>query len=507
MANAKQDGSNLKNTEFYTGRCPSQCEQCFVNFGQQGSTVIKNIQHPSQVKWRAYARECGWKGGNWAIPKSPESIATHQQKVITVGEQQLPVFLRVSSMSDSSLSPAWWINDVRDAWGDHCFFNSAIKSINAHPENMALYHKLVVTMNPGKQAIPKAFGTGQCTPKSFLGSMGKRGPMDFMSPTTLSNLGLGDFEGAIKFYRLRAISTIWPYLTVGSEKVPAHVMSADIPIVVTQMRFKSLANICEFARKYGLHIEVGCQKGSANQKVLKAFKLESAWYLSPYLIVRLWTDKKSVDNASPYAGEAAVFHYSGSFLRPTEFQDDSWPEFPFVCDRAYGGCGACGLCATLDGTQEGWDNALNPYRPVPYARGYVGSQIEAETDYFARIMQNVVGFEQNPRAELPEKSLSWIEDSLKKVVGYLLQGSDDGEYHCEGWNTHEDVATLTAYCMWCLIRKAKQGGMSQAAGIESIMDFVMQVTDGYDVLGGMDEIWEMWTDSSSWNDQFGSTEA
>ena len=39
MANAKQDGSNLLNAEYHTARCKTLCEQCFVNFGQQGTAT------------------------------------------------------------------------------------------------------------------------------------------------------------------------------------------------------------------------------------------------------------------------------------------------------------------------------------------------------------------------------------------------------------------------------------------------------------------------------------
>jgi hypothetical protein len=318
MANEKQDGSNLLSLEATTGRCKVGCELCFVNLGQQGNTVPLNILHPwKAVEWYEESKKKGWKAPpkdptpeeileeeykdregrmkirevpSWRlglatvtsatmIPKSNKAMKpSKRKKLIECNDgSMLPAILRVSSMSDSSLAPRPWLEKVRDMWGGYCFFNSNIRAIERNPElTRGVFHKLVSTMNGGYQTLhkptPKAgikvatgefykvlsraykkdfhegYKFGSDTKRDVLHSMQKGKPRDenadFWNPQSLSDIGLRDYEDLIKFYRLRVCPTIWP---------DPH---TDRPVVCTVLRFKSLAMLFEFARRYKLKAEV-----------------------------------------------------------------------------------------------------------------------------------------------------------------------------------------------------------------------------------------------------------
>jgi len=311
MGNQKQDGSNCINVEYTTGRCQTGCEQCFVNFGQQGQATCKSIvnpEHAGLMKWLlAQKTEFGRykppptfkkgrlpRGHEWLTRKlttggvgmtniptmgawSPWVVdkgrARNKKSQVVKGLERLgkfPFFLRVSSMSDSSWAPFEWLEAVQAAWGDQCFFNSAIRSIKRATKLygvgvMDRYHKLVVTANPGSQSLRKIraqtsrlidsdarkkesnkWARDHKAELSPAGSMGKPGerPRDFFHPQSLSDIGLGSYEDIIKFYRLRALPTVAPRF------------ETDAPVVVTQMRFKGLDHAIEFCRRYGLNCEV-----------------------------------------------------------------------------------------------------------------------------------------------------------------------------------------------------------------------------------------------------------
>ena len=491
MANHKQDGSNLINIEYSTGKCGTQCEQCFVNYGQQGMATCLNWSAPGFEKPRQYAaaearkyarshpgheiynpglapdpsqvllpaagkyravtklpkdfQMLRWaipskgKPGFWQIPvkvaREPWVVKKHRARCYMFDEVEgieqlgvMPIFLRVSSMSDSSRAPAEWIRQVREAWGDHCFFNSAIRTIDwamHHPVQRAVldeYHKLVVTTNSGQQRPPlfmprtvrvKPAGRGASKARvekgkslryrvekrrqrwiathdqvrgSMLGEAGQIKPFDFFHPKTLSEIGLGHLESIIKFYRVRAFPTMRP------------VVNTDAPVVVTQMRFKGFENLAEFARRYALKLEFHVPSWKMNKTGAREpnSKVFPAGLKQHFFDVFTWVEDEQATrteawisdpegrypNASPHAGEPSRFVYESSFFRPIDLH--YFDEEPYVCDRLRGGCAFCGLCASLDAqgpTIDGipYCNELNRVSqgllaPLPGGRnaGYIG---------------------------------------------------------------------------------------------------------------------------------------
>jgi hypothetical protein len=214
MANQKQDGSNCINSEYSTGACKTRCEQCFVNWGQQGLATCKAVVNPGHANQLQFAKDGGPPayaariaadqgalaaynpppiippgkrlppGREWLIAEITKdrsngfvnvptksswvdwAIKRHRAQCESFNEAEgaeqlgvLPFFLRVSSMSDSAWAPATWLRLVRDAWEEKCFFNSSIntlRKVKGTPRATLFdeYHALVVTMNPGFQKLP-----------------------------------------------------------------------------------------------------------------------------------------------------------------------------------------------------------------------------------------------------------------------------------------------------------------------------------------------------------------
>lgn len=592
MANQKQDGSNCINIEYSTGRCRTGCEQCFVNYGQQGLATCRGIVNPGMeelLKWlddeaKAFGRYTlpprfrktklepgrewllrkitpGAKGftniptrGAWE-PWVVEKRSAEPKKFQTVkGLERLgvfPYFLRVSSMSDSSWAPFEWLDDVQGAWGGHCFFNSAIRSLRRAVKLygvglMDRYHKLVVTANPGSQKqrpmreqTSRALDEGKRDREAnkwyrdhrheltAAGAMGKAEDRarDFLHPESLSDLGLASYEDVIKFYRLRSLPTISPRFEV------------DAPVVITQMRFKGLDHCIEFCRRYRINCEVRTprtKKGNIPPSVGKALEPFKRRYRMnvpviaddrlPAKQVYMWTPKGHPLNVSPHAGEASVYMWQDSFFRnihPEAFDHEDW-----VCDRVHGSCEHCGLCASLDGTESGWANPLNVHSdgnlmaPMPGPEGavYLGDISPEATDFWNELYREEValaGYEQlagleelgafyrNPVEPLEPDQVADIIGAVSAYVDKELTLDTDW---CEGWNTHELSAGTTAWCVWSLMVYAKRQGMSKQRAFDFVSEVVGETAGPYDVLDGLGDVWAMWDDDSEWTDQFGSTD-
>jgi len=597
MANAKQDGSNLINVEYSTGRCRTTCEQCFVNFGQQGQATCRGTVNPGHDKllqwldmqpdyvsppkfshgalpakreWLLREIKATSKGfinmptlgawDSWVVKNPGKRIFD----VVTGAEHlgPMPFFLRVSSMSDSSYAPIDWLDLVQNAWGDQCFFNSAIRSIQ-NRNILEHFHKLVVTLNPGKQTVnqfrpatsrflAKAARTqesamwkadimreGKASPK---GSMGPRQDlaMDFLHPVTLSMADLGRYEDIIKFYRLRALPTVRGRV------------ETDKPVVITQMRFKSLEHAFEFCRRYKLNFQVRLPvtkfkaNGDLKNDAFHKWSIKDFRLLKDNHLVRdddiygtelhIWSDKNDTRNASPYRGEACVYVFEGSYWRTAD--TDGFNTDAYVCDRLHGGCSHCGLCASLDGagpTIDGVEfcNNLNEMQgrllapfPGPEGAGYLGylskehmtttgkgakkkeKFVSAGSDLFATNLQ-ALGVEM----DVPQVLRGWaanpqetadLDDAL-----LLLQSSADylqkvdGPYFCEGWNTHENVETSIAFACYSIMVYAAERGDSYEKAMNLMFEVCGAASDDIDVLEGLDGIVEMWDGMSPWNDVFG----
>lgn len=593
MSNQKQDGSNCINIEYTTGRCQTRCEQCFVNFGQQGQATCKSIVNPEHQELLKFLEEEAKTFGRYTLPpklprgtKAPkghelllrqltadgkgmtniptmgawdawvvEKTNAEKKKYQTVkGLERFglyPYFLRVSSMSDSSWAPFEWLRDVHRAWGDHCFFNSAIRSLKRAVGIYGVglmdhYHKLVVTVNPGAQALREIqpqisrfidsekrdrsatrWARENKVQLSAAGSMGNPGnrPRDFFHPQTLGDIDLGGYEDIIKFYRLRALPTVQPRF------------ETDSPVVVTQMRFKGLDHILEFCRRYRLNVEVHTpvtKTGRIPKSVadpVEIFKSKFGLVIPVVPDARLqakqvyvWTDKRHAFNESPHAGEASVFMWEGSFY--LNIHPEAFDHMDYVCDRRHGSCKACGLCASLDGTQRENTNWLNVspegelLRPIPGPQGafYLGDVSQMASNYFAEIQGEAValsgfaelagledfgGFYRNPQPPIEPDVAAGLLHAVSRYVDKELTIDSD---FCESWNTHEESATTTAWAIWSLMVHAKAEGMSKAQAFDWISKIVADAAGPYDILDGIGDVWGMWDDDSDWTDQFGSTE-
>ena len=591
MGNQKQDGSNVINAEYTTGRCRTQCEQCFVNFGQQGQATCKAIVKPDWadvLKWiEAQSKEFGrytappkfkrvgklpagreWllrkltkkgKGmtniptkGAWYPRVLERQYAQRKKRQVVKSIEHLgefPFFLRVSSMSDSSWAPFEWLDGVYNAWGDHCFYNSAIRSLKRATDLYGIglmdrYHKLVVTVNPGHQKLrdfreqtSRSLDPGERSREtnqwarenherlSAAGSMGEpiEKDRDFFHPQSLSDIGLGSYEDVIKFYRLRALPTVQPRF------------ETDAPVVITQMRFKGLDHGLEFCRRYGLKCEVRTpltKKGNVPPSIGKAVAPFARLGHEIKIVVDkalpakqlyIWTPKRHKFNASPHAGEASVFMWEDSFFR--NIHPEAFDHEDYVCDRRHESCKACGLCASLDGTQAQDTNWLNvnqdgevmPPLIGPEGSHYLGDVSPEATDFFNEILSESValsGFEElagleelgtfyrNPIEPLEPDV---VADMLSAVAAYVDKELTLDTDWCEGWNTHELSATTTAYAIWSLMVDAKLRGMSKQSAFDHISKLVADVAGPYDVLDGVGDVWGMWDDDSDWTDQFGTT--
>jgi hypothetical protein len=203
-------------------------------------------------------------------------------------------------------------------------------------------------------------------------------------------------------------------------------------------------------------------------------------------------------------------HYDG-FYRPLNKELlDYWP---YVCDREDHSCKGCGLCATVDGTDAGGvSGVMGEYGLFPDAwqTGYVMKQGAPDprdpSDWFELLLQEGAGgeFRSNP-GFAEEADLDWVSEALQEVAMYNLQGESPANYCVEGWNTHEDVTTLTAYCYWVLLRAGRRAGFSGGDAIDAAHEFVDGATGGIDFMWDVRELELMWADDGPWVEQFGST--
>lgn len=557
--------------------------------------------------------------GLYNIPKIPELPWYHRVLATrTYNGQWLPSILRVNSMSDSSVAPSEWIAAIRELWGDDCFFNSNIHAIKAYPANLkaGLYHKMVITANPGLQQlypgleryldhyptkeevasdsiiieIARELYQGlKYAPRGdveeyiislpwdeikglvtiALGADTMKGEKErawhFYKPARLMDLQpeYEQFEQNIKFYRVRALPTIQPDVAKFN----------DVPVVYTVLRFKTVLQVLEFASKYNIDVEC----------VIKNRKdaIVCEWFNVPYreaetnesTMIALKSDDPL--NHSPKRGQWTELTFSHNFFRSTKEQMD---QLEYVCDRAGKSCKACGLCATLDGTESGWENPvlaqldIHPKRfsqqssfvcdsngePVPTAgvtsktdmtpvpKGIGRSREEMDFFYgpgerkYWDIKTLTAALKQkkrqakrrhNPQENAGNPAVAYmavldnlredasrhrnpddwgdlliqsLDNSLKIVVDYGAQ-SDGEEYWWQGWNTHEEVASLVAYVFWWLMVLAHDEGLDEAAAVEAAIEF------SYDACGmnlfdsDLEELALMYFDRSYWTDQYGST--
>jgi hypothetical protein len=307
----------------------------------------------------------------------------------------------------------------------------------------------------------------------------KNEPTDFLHPLSLTDVGLQDCEERIKFYRLRCLPTIqgrW-------------VNEPQAPVVITKMRFLSMAYLCEFAQRYRLNIEVTCPTNSGVKQALQFGVIAKR---GPQTKVLLWSKKNDQRNASPRAGEASEFFQYMSQLRPI----GEFAEYPWVCDRYGGGCGMCGLCASLDGTEPGNANPLNPIKPKPRAQGYVTQIGQAETwiDYYDKIT-NQFGPEmfRNPS----DDDLEWIVERLEECRDYC----NNEDEIVEGWDTWSTVETQLTYCCWAVLRAASQANWSEQRAIETVQSLLDRVGIAADMT---QTCRDMWSGESDWIETLGA---
>ena len=478
---------------------------------------------------------------------------------------QVPYFLRVSSMSDSSWAPFEWLDAVHDAWGDQCFFNSSIRAVRRRKAALDHFHKLVVTLNPGEQTLnpfePRVTrrvrtaeerakrlavqqkkrrsmqaNIAESTFGSFRGKAGQEVLCDFLHPCTLTKAKLSSYEDVLKWYRLRALATV------------AGDPDTDKPVVVTQMRFQSQRNLADFCRRYDLHMEVyGKPSSVASHKkklgewipVMGDKLVFTGDQRASRVEFRVWTPKSDKRNRSPHRGEQSVFVARSSYLRNA--YPEAFDTYPYVCDRLFGGCKFCGLCATLDATNgvtvydpagdAPFTNPLNvmpngepwPAFPGRDGAGYFAALMpkrkkgyEAQFDYFQGILEDISGvvlesglggdlgdWTLNP-GEVEPAEVDACRAALQQVQGYTLDGIGVDAGFCQGWNTHEDAATLTAFCVWSLLCHAKRRGLDDYEALLFAYKQVESATDGLEVLEGVSELDDMLFDSGNmWVEQFG----
>lgn len=485
------------------------------------------------------------RGGQepWLLdPTSGAHKARRTNDIFDDGDP-LRVFLRVSSMTDSSWAPPDWLAQVRKAWGDYCFFNSAITAMSRAIQTrsdweatFAEYHKLVVTLNPGSQHLlpfeervdrprDRKLRAGwfvvKENKKNIAGTMGpaKDHAMDFFHPVTVSALAklrgkpIEALEANVKWYRLRGLPTIMPHI------------ETDRPVVVTKMRFKSEAHIREFARRYDLI----CEK----RKVTLEGRNKTQYTLR--------TKPGDPRNASPHAGEPTTFESLASWFRPLDYFEDA----KYVCDRVSGSCASCGLCCTLDGTQPQNVNWLNvmpqgilsrlaalpkaerarlgkpilkgPQGPVwnPEAIGYVATFLPARggtMEYFQAVL-HYLGFARTPQEvrlvasyQSKKEKPIWVQNpenpapvdrALEALEACMLYHEKE-MYFAEGWNTYADAAMALAFAMWSLMCHAKRGG-KDLAWVMTLAESAapsLPLWDDADIMG-------MWSGESPWLEEFG----
>jgi hypothetical protein len=560
--------------------------------------------------------------GLFSIPKVPEAPwFRFIEATRTFNGQWTPSILRVNSMSDSSVAPTEWCEQILDIWGDRCFFNSNIHAISRYPANLrsGVYHKLVVTANPGLQklhagldryklyhptpedmaqdpdmrSLAREMGMGDVASLTDgerdglitlrLGAGTMKGTAErrwhFYNPWRLMDLdpSYEQYEANIKFYRVRGLPTIQPDVSkFDGPDVPKHLRK---PVVYTVLRFKTVAQTLEFARKYDIEADVITK--SVQDKVVCDYYGVRNRMAEEGEAGQISLRSDSPLNASPNRGEWTILHYYSNFYRAGKEQ---MGEMEFVCDRASMSCKACGLCAMLDATEPNWEN---PYLaelgfklkrfdkqasyvcnakgdPVktPGIVGRVGNakkmdmtpvakglgRTQSEMDFFngpgmkkywtvqqmesakkdklrakkrqeAKRKKNPAALEEIPepaegmmaildsfsvtgRRRNPDALEESLAKSLKTVADYSTQA--DGEW-VQGWDTHEQVASLVAYVFWWLMVLAHQEGLNKDEAVEDARAFSYGVV-GMDLFeDNLTELSLMYNDESNWSDQFGST--
>jgi hypothetical protein len=501
-SNRKQVGSNVGSTEFHFGRCPTGCEQCYVNFGNNRHAWARMSD-----AYRRYGKKHGWDGSPYLMPRRPDPAWSCRISTVELMDgRDYPYFLRVGTLGDPAYAPTEWVQLIRSVWGEAAFFNTSIRTV-LPPElggtgataNLGEYHKLVVTTNPGFQRPrPPTRDRRTHEQNSLLtvGSMGDRAPADFFDPVTLAAVGLPAMESVVKFYRVRCLSTVWPHL------------ETDAPVVMTPLRFYAVVALLEFARKYDLAVEVETQS-----RVIAA---DCELYgVTPNVrpgrtLVRVYDDTPR--NASDHRGEPTHFAWAGSYLVP-----DKKPlaTQPWVCGRRDGSCKSCGLCASLDGMFPDAVNPYNPIPPVPFSDTYLDTpwkedwKMHANPDaldgdgLFRDMLQDV--WHGNPGAPAAhEEDAAWLGMALSQVGRYYSFDSL-GDHMDIGWGTDGDVETLLAYCYWLLCRKAvRESGYPPPRIKEIVEDHIAQGTGIPHVLDGIDDLELLWTNEGKWVDVFGS---
>ena len=598
MANSKQFGSNGLNAEYSKGYCRTRCENCYVNFGDRGP---QSRQVFASAKQTDFSIKVGRRDKTYTPPRklTKEELAAigpgerPLTRVIAGGDQGdenaldtlmnpkgmydipyvggqdpnlidkykahcakhgviegredeglYPFFMRVSTVSDSCRAALSWLKKLRMTWGDYCFFNSSIRSMawaaRERPEVLEVFHKLVVTTNPGFQNIrpvrPATSYVSDAEERKRLRaewavklvegdvpwmSMGpaKDKAMDFYNPKTLTEIGLGHMEKTIKFYRLRAVPSIMPRL------------ETDRPVVITQLRFKGIQGGIEFARRYGVEAKVLCGTGfyhvdgvtpSAGAEREFRHWWDRAKFV-PDMSIKgrrlLLRSRPSGDdrNTSKHAGKWSLYAPIRNWYRPVStayLDNEDW-----VCDRSTGSCANCGLCCSLDGTQRDNINRLNVnpdgevLAPIPGPEGafYLGAGLQG-TDYFDAVLRAhgvglaeilagdpfdvdfSEGFRLNPEGVEPMHPDNAME-ALNEVSLYLK--ADDIDPFAEGWNTHEDVSATAALSCWSLVAWAYSKGMTKAEARKKFymtLDAVDEGTGLYDAVPSFEDLWTGYAD-------------
>jgi hypothetical protein len=490
----------------------------------KANTVVHSTSDEA-ANQRAYAESQGWKGSKYQIWLRPtRDLYDMGPRLVRIDTGfVLPTILRISSTSDSSYSKLQWCKDVVEMWGDSCFFNSTIRAVKQRPKNLLeVFHKVVITTNGGRQQLwdypqPQP-GYTKANAEFYAdmarGTMAPEAPRymfgNFLEPATLTTIGKADQEHKVKFYRLRCLPTVIPRL------------ETNRPVVHTVMRFNGVWNACEFARRYGMEMRFESSDGFRLAVVDNfGFEAKRVSGSSRHRVFMRLADRSK--NACDCRDEWSELETVDSWMRVTDKRQ--MDHLPFVCDRSSGDCKACGLCATLDGTEP---NDTNPvmlergFAPVPFTSGYIedpkgGPKRNPEDDiwpassyddlgalngdFFADILEEAY-FCPNPDANcvLAEQGEDWLARALAALSEYALSTA----YFVESWNAHEHASTLLAYCFWALARKARRMGLSPYESWVAIEKFVLEATEGNTLLDGSSDLMLVFDGTGPVVDQFGT---
>ena len=121
---------------------------------------------------------------------------------------------------------------------------------------------------------------------------------------------------------------------------------------------------------------------------------------------------------------------------------------------------------------------------------------------YMTVLDSFRGPRRNPDDE--DVLIDALADSLQLVVNYgAQQGGED--FWSQGWDTHEDIASLVAYAFWWLMVLAHDEGLDEDEAVKMAIDF------SYDACGmdlfdyDLAELSLMYENRSYWTDQFGPT--